>query len=109
MANTLAATLTAAYAALRAIGPPVRMDEDPDPETPEVLVLAPVAETGTSHYGGTSLTARIQVTAYAETLLRALALSTQITAALAPLGLHFLQSRPAPDPDSLGVLSEFTS
>lgn len=105
----LAATLAAAYSTLEAIGPPVKMDGAPDPKTPEVLVLAPVADTGRSHYGGTSHIVRIQVTAYAETYLRALALTTQAAEALAPLGLHFIQSRRAPDPDSIGQLAEFTT
>ena len=105
----LAALLTDAYTALEAIGPPVRMDGDPDPGSDEVIVLALVSNTSRQHYGGRATDTRLQVTSYAPTTLRTAALDSQCTAALEGIGLHHLQTRTAPDPDSIGLLSEFTS
>lgn len=101
--------LIAAYAVLGSIGPPLRMDGDPDPGSTEVIVLALVSDTGRPAYGGIPTDTLIQTTCYAATQLRALALDAQARSQLAGIGLHYRQSRAAPDPDSIGVLSEFTS
>lgn len=95
--------------ALESIGPPVILDGGADPGTPEVLVVLLVSDTARQAYGGRSTDTRLQVTAYAAGLLKALELTTQVAAALEPLGLQFIQSRPAPDPDSIGQLAEFTT
>lgn len=105
----LATLLPAAYTALLGVGPPVRIDADDSPGTPEVIVLALVSDTSRPAYGGTPTDTLIQVSVYAETTLRALQLDTLARAALAPVGLTHVQMRPAPDPDSLGYISDFTS
>lgn len=109
MPDLLSAVLIDARTALLTLGPPVLLPGDPDPpgEQGEVIILAPVADTARPSYGLQASNKRIQVTCYAETLLRALALTELAKTALRPLGLRYLQLRPAPDPDSLGVLSEF--
>lgn len=103
----VATVLTEAYTALGSIGPSVRMDDEPDPGADEVIVLVLVSDTTRPVYGGAPTDKRVQVTCYAATQLRALALTELVKAALRPLGLRHLQSRVAPDPDSLGVLSDF--
>lgn len=100
--------LPAAYAALGAIGPPVRMDGDPDPGGDEVIVLALVSDTTRPAYGGTPSDTLIQVTCYAATDLRALQLDRLARTALDGIHLTHRQMRRAPDPDSIGYLSEFT-
>ena len=105
----LSTRLTAAFAALGSIGPPVRMDDEPDPGGDEVIVLALVSDTGRPAYGGIPTDSLIQTTCYAATLLRALELDALARAELNATGLHFRQSRRAPDPDSIGLLSEYTS
>lgn len=104
----LAPLLTAVFGALKAIGPPVRMSGTPDPGGAEVIVLALVSDTSSAHYGGRTTETRLQVTCYAETTLTAAALDSQCITALEALGLQHLQTRQAPDPDSIGLLSEFT-
>ena len=104
----LAALLTDAYTALEAIGPPVRMDGAPDPGSDEVLVMALVSDTDIGVTGGNVTDTLIQVTSYAPGDLRALALDAQVRTALGGLGLHHRLTRNAPDPDSIGYLSEFT-
>ncbi|MHA0041507.1 hypothetical protein [Deinococcus sp. PEB2-63] len=100
--------LPAAYAALGAIGAPVRMDGDPDPGGDEVIVLALVSDTTRPAYGGTPSDTLIQVTCYAATDLRALQLDRLARTALDGIHLTHRQMRRAPDPDSIGYLSEFT-
>lgn len=107
MADLLLDVLADARAALLTLGPPVRMDGDPDPGGDEVIVLAPVSDTALPAYGITPTTKRIQVTCYAATLARALTLTTAAADALRPAGLRFIQSRPAPDPDHIGQVSEY--
>ncbi|GGN32265.1 hypothetical protein [Deinococcus daejeonensis] len=110
MADTLLDVLADARTALMALGPPVFLaaDQDPAGEQPEVIVLDRVSDTRIPTYGlGAISTKRVQVTCYAPTLARALDLTTQAAAALAPLGLRFIQSRPAPDPDFIGQISEY--
>lgn len=110
MADTLIDVLADARAALMALGPPVLLAGDPDPEgeTPEVIVLQPVSDTALPTYGRQASAKRVQVTCYAPTLARALELTTAAADALRPLRLRFIQSRPAPDPDHIGQVSEFT-
>lgn len=105
-----AAPLADAYAALQAIGPPVKLDGDPDPEgeQTELIVLALVSDTSRQHYGGRTGTARIQTTCYAQTVLDAAALDSLCITALEAAGWQHLQTRPAPDPQFAGLLSEFT-
>ena len=109
----LSTRLTAAFDVLDSLGVPVRMDGDPVPETEgpddEVIVLALVSDTGRPAYGGMPTDSLIQTTCYAATLLRALELDALARAELNATGLHFRQSRRAPDPDSIGLLSEYTS
>ena len=100
--------LPAVCAALGSIGPPVRLDADDSPGTPEVIVLALVSDTARPAYGGTPTDTLIQVTCYAQTLLRAIQLDKLVRAALDGVGLTHRQARRAPDPDSIGMLSEFT-
>ncbi|EYB67413.1 hypothetical protein DEIPH_ctg041orf0009 [Deinococcus phoenicis] len=107
MADLLSA-LADARAALLGIpnAPPVLLPGDEDPDTPEVIVLDWVSNTGLPQYGGTPTSKRVQVTAYAATLARALELSEQARTAMREAGFGFLASRPAPDPDAIGVISE---
>jgi hypothetical protein len=105
----LATLLPAAFTALNGIGPPVRIDADDSPGTPEVIVLALVSDTSRPAYGGTPTDTLIQVTCYAETLLRAIQLDKLARTALGSIGLTHRQALRAPDPDSIGMLSEFTS
>ena len=109
MSDTLADALNDAYAALEAIGPPVRMDGDPEPDPPpaRMIVLADVATTALPTYGLQPTTKRIQITCYAENKLAALVLEAAALVALRDAGFRFIQSRPAPDPDFIGQISEY--
>ena len=110
MADTLLDVLADARTALMALGPPVVLaaDQDPPGEQTEVIVLDRVADTPLGTYGLRASTKRIQVTCYAATLTRALDLTTQAADALRPLRLRWIGSRPAPDPDFIGQISEYT-
>ncbi|WP_019008982.1 hypothetical protein [Deinococcus aquatilis] len=110
----LASTIIAARVALLkafppGVGPPIFLERDPDPpgEQAEAIILQPVSDTALPAYGLRPTTKLIQVTCYAPTLLRALSLTTEVTAALRPLGLRFIQSRPAPDPEFTGQVSDY--
>lgn len=109
MADTLSDVITDAFTALDAIGPPVLIAGDPDPpgRQAEVLILQPVSDTARPTYGLQTSNKRVQVTAYAETLTRALELTEQARTALRSVGLRYIGSRPAPDPDLNGMLSEY--
>lgn len=104
----LSTFLPTVYAALGSIGPPVRLDADDSPGTPEVIVLALVSDTARPAYGGTPTDTLIQVTCYAQTLLRTIQLDKLVRQRLDGVGLTHRQARRAPDPDSIGMLSEFT-
>ena len=108
MADTLLDVLADARTALMALGPPVFLaaDQDPAGEQPEVIVLDRVSDTPLGTYGLQVSAKRIQVTCYAATLTRAL--TTQAADALRPLRLRWIGSRPAPDPDFIGQISEYT-
>lgn len=105
----LATLLPAAYNALRTIGPAVHLERDPNPGTPEVIVLALVSDTSRPAYGGVPTDTLLQVSVYAQTTLRAIQLDTLARTALGSIGLTHRQMRPAPDPDSLGYISDFSS
>lgn len=109
MADTLLDALADARTALRTLGPPVLLAGDPDPpgEQAEVLILQPVSDTALPSYGLRPTLKRVQVTCYAATLARALDLTTAAADALRPLGFRFIASRPAPDPDAIGQVSEY--
>lgn len=110
MADTLLDVLADARTALMALGPPVALRSDPDPRgtEAEVIVLDRVSDTPLGTYGLQVSAKRIQVTCYAATLTRALDLTTQAADALRPLRLRWIGSRPAPDPDFIGQISEYT-
>lgn len=109
MADTLLDVLADARTALMALGPPVLLAGDPDleGEQAEVIILQPISDTALPSYGRRPTTKRVQVTCYAPTLDRALELTEQARSALNAVGLRHIQSRPAPDPDYVGQLSEF--
>lgn len=109
MADTLLDALADARAALMALGPPVYIAGDPDPpgEQTELIVLQDVSDTALPTYGLSLSTKRLQVTCYGQTLARALELTEQARTALAAVGLRYLQSRPAPDPEYVGCISEY--
>lgn len=98
--------------ALMALGPPAPAvllpgDPEPVPEPAEVIILQPVADTRLPSYGTEASTKRVQVTCYAPTVKRALALDSAARAALAAAGLRWIASRPAPDPEAVGMLPEY--
>lgn len=103
----VATTLTEAYAALQAIGPPVRFAGDDDPETSELIVLADLSDTGVSTYGLQTTRTLIQVSCYAKTKLRALSLDAKARTELRGLGFYFSQSRGFFDADAYGQISDF--
>lgn len=107
MADTLLDVLADARTALLDLGPPVKIAGDPDPGGDEVLVLEAVADTRVPSYRTEASTKRIQVTCYAATLQRTLELTDAARAALASVGLRWIASRPAPDPEKIGTLSEY--
>lgn len=102
-------TLISARAALLSIPdhPPVLMRGDADPGAGEVVILDRIADTARRHYGGMTTSKLIQVSCYAPTVARALTLSNTARAALTGAGFRFLQSRPAPDPDATGEVSDY--
>lgn len=81
----------------------IRGDDDPGGE---VIVLDRVSDTARAAYGGRATTKFIQVSVYAESLARALELTTTTRIALGHAGFRFLQSRPAPD--ATGEVSDYT-
>lgn len=109
MADTLTDVLADARTALMALGPPVFLAGDPDleGEQAEVIILQPVSDTALPSYGLTPTLKRVQVTCYATTLARALELTDLARSVLGAVGLRFIQSRPAPDPDYVGQVSEY--
>ena len=102
-------TLDDARTALLGIpnAPPVLIRGDPDPGGDEVIVLDWVSDTARPAYGGSPTAKLVQVGCYAATLARALDLAQQARTALTAAGLRFSQSRPAPDPDAVGVLADY--
>lgn len=111
MPDTLSAVMTDAYAALTGLDPPVPVliAGDPEPETDpkQVIVLQDVSSVPVDTYGLDSRRSRIQVTCYAETKLEALGIESRALVALRGVGLHWIASRPAPDQEFIGVLSEY--
>ena len=108
-ADSLFAVLVGARGALLELGVPVLLPGDPEPvpEPPEVIILQPVSDTRLPSYGTEASTKRVQVTCYARTMKRSLALDAAARTALASVALRWLASRPAPDQDSIGHLSEY--
>lgn len=107
----LSTTLTDAYAALTGLDPPVPVyiagDPEPEGDPPQVIVLQDVSSVPVPTYGLDARTSRIQLTCYAQTKLAALGLEARALVALRGIGFRFIQSRPAPDPDHTGQLSEY--
>lgn len=103
--------MTDAYAALTGLDPPVPVlfagDPEPDPPAPEVIVLQDVSSVPVPTYGKDARTSRVQVTCYAPTKLEALGIEARALTALRGVGLRWIASRPAPDPDYVGTLSEY--
>lgn len=108
--------LLAALEALRAaaVGAPVLLRGDPDPEGAEsVLVVELVSSTSRTMYGaGASGETRVQVGCYAPSTAAALELASRARAALLAAGLHWIGSTPAPidlaRPDEYGLISDFS-
>lgn len=110
--DDLTAVMTDAYAALTGLDPPVPVliagDPEPDPPAPEVIVLQDVSTTRIFTYGlGELSTSRVQITCYAPTKLEALGIEQRALTALRGVGLRWIASRPAPDPENVGTLSEY--
>lgn len=111
MPDTLSDVLTDAYAALSGLDPPVPVLMAGDPEREgdpvQVIVLQDVSSVPVDTYGLDSRRSRVQVTCYAETKLAALGIEARAVVALRGAGLHWIASRPAPDPENVGALSEY--
>lgn len=108
----MTAVMTDAYAALTGLDPPVPVlfagDPEPEGDPPQVIVLQDVSTTHIPTYGlGLLSTSRIQITCYAPTKLAALGIEARALTALRGVGLRWIASRPAPDQDYIGQISEF--